>query len=51
MTRIAVINGGDSAEAEVSRSSARGVIKALQETWQDVAGIELDADKIGRAHV
>ncbi len=41
--RIAVLNGGSSAEAEVSRSSARGVIKALKENYADVEGIELDA--------
>ena len=42
--RIAVINGGDSAEAEVSRSSARGVIRALEENYSEVTGIELTAD-------
>lgn len=41
---IAVLNGGDSAEAEVSRSSARGVIAALQESFSNVTSIELDAD-------
>lgn len=40
--RIAVINGGTSAEAEVSRSSARGVIAALKEHFDDVTGVELD---------
>ena len=40
--RIAVINGGDSAEAEVSRSSARGVIQALKENYEHVLSIELD---------
>lgn len=40
--RIAVLNGGSSAEAEVSRSSARGVIKALKENYDAVEGIELD---------
>ena len=42
--RIAVINGGDSAEAEVSRSSAIGVISALKENYDSVASIELDDD-------
>ena len=41
---IAVINGGDSAEAEVSRSSARGVIAALQENFSLVNSIELDVN-------
>jgi len=40
--KIAVINGGDSAEAEVSRSSARGVIAALKENFSLVNSIELD---------
>ena len=39
---IAVINGGDSAEADVSRSSARGVIAALKENFDQVTSIELD---------
>jgi D-alanine-D-alanine ligase len=42
MTRIAVINGGDSAEADVSRSSARGVIKALKQNFDVVESVELD---------
>ncbi|MBT4161222.1 MAG: D-alanine--D-alanine ligase [Gammaproteobacteria bacterium] len=42
--RIAVINGGDSAEAEVSRSSARGVITALKENFDTVVSVELDAN-------
>jgi D-alanine-D-alanine ligase len=42
--RIAVINGGESAEAEVSRSSARGVIQALRENYEHVADMELDAN-------
>lgn len=40
--RIAVINGGNSAEAEVSRSSAKGVIQALKESYAHVSSIELD---------
>jgi len=40
--RIAVINGSESAEAEVSRSSAKGVIQALRENYEHVADIELD---------
>lgn len=42
--KIAVINGGDSAEAEVSRSSARGVIAALKENFSLVNSIELDVN-------
>jgi D-alanine-D-alanine ligase len=41
-TRVAVINGGNSAEADVSRSSAKGVIAALKENYTNVIGIELD---------
>jgi D-alanine-D-alanine ligase len=40
--RIAVINGGTSAEAEVSRVSARGVIKALRENYSNVFDIPLE---------
>ena len=40
--RIAVISGGQSAEAEVSRSSARGVIAALQARYDQVKNLELD---------
>tara|TARA_B100001964_G_C14198664_1_gene584644 strand:- start:666 stop:1610 length:945 start_codon:yes stop_codon:yes gene_type:complete len=40
--RIAVVNGGQSAEADVSRSSARGVVKALRENYEQVTSIELD---------
>ena len=46
--KIAVINGGDSAEAEVSRSSARGVIAALKENFSLVSSIELDANIASR---
>ncbi len=42
--RIAVINGGNSAEADVSRSSARGVIEALQENFAEVTSVELDGN-------
>lgn len=42
--RIAVINGGNSAEADVSRSSARGVIEALKENFSTVTSVELDGD-------
>lgn len=42
--RIAVINGGNSAEADVSRSSARGVIEALQENFSSVTSVELDGN-------
>ncbi|MCB1645687.1 MAG: D-alanine--D-alanine ligase [Pseudomonadales bacterium] len=39
--KIAVLFGGDSAEAEVSRVSAQGVITALKENYADVTAIEL----------
>jgi len=42
--RIAVICGGPSAEAEVSRVSAAGVASALQENYSNVTTLELDAD-------
>ena len=38
------MNGGDSAEADVSRSSARGVIAALKENFETVVSVELDAN-------
>jgi D-alanine-D-alanine ligase len=40
--RIAVVCGGRSAEAEVSRVSARGVFEALRRTYADVRLLELD---------
>lgn len=40
--RIAVVCGGQSVEAEVSRSSAREVVSALQETFSQVDLIELN---------
>ena len=40
--RIAVLNGGSSAEADVSRSSARGVVSALAQNFSHVMSIELD---------
>ncbi len=40
--RIAVISGGPSAEAEVSRVSAGGVIAALEENYDNVENLELD---------
>ena len=43
-TKIAVINGGQSAEATVSRSSAKGVIEALRRNFDSVTSIELDSD-------
>jgi D-alanine-D-alanine ligase len=39
---IAVVCGGPSAEAEVSRSSARGVAEALRATYANVVVLELD---------
>lgn len=40
---VAVVQGGPSTEAEVSRASARGVAAALQAAGHRVARIELDA--------
>lgn len=40
---IAVVQGGPSTEAEVSRASARGVAAALQEAGHQVVRLELDA--------
>jgi len=42
--KIAVICGGQSAEAEVSRVSAKGVIAALKENYTHVAQFELSSD-------
>ena len=42
--RIAVVNGGKSAEADVSRSSARGVIEALKENFSSITSVELDSN-------
>ena len=44
MVCIAVLMGGRSAEAAVSRSSAKGVIGALRENFDQVHGVELDHD-------
>ncbi|MFO0668808.1 MAG: D-alanine--D-alanine ligase [Polyangiaceae bacterium] len=40
--RVAVIQGGPSSEAEVSRASASGVAKALTASGHDVVRLELD---------
>jgi D-alanine-D-alanine ligase len=40
---VAVVQGGPSTEAEVSRASARGVAAALQEAGHRVVRLELDA--------
>jgi D-alanine-D-alanine ligase len=40
---VAVVQGGPSTEAEVSRASARGVAKALEEAGHRVVRLELDA--------
>lgn len=40
---VAVVQGGPSTEAEVSRASARGVAAALQEAGHQVVRLELDA--------
>jgi D-alanine-D-alanine ligase len=42
--RIAVVCGGTSAEAEVSRVSGRGVADALRSTYPNVVALELDAN-------
>ena len=42
--RIAVLCGGPSAEAEVSRSSAREVVAALTTRGHTVSTVELDAE-------
>jgi D-alanine-D-alanine ligase len=42
--RVAVVAGGASSEAGVSRASAAGVLRALQEGWHDAAVLELDAE-------
>lgn len=43
MTRVAVVSGGPSAEAEVSRSGAPTVARALRNTGFQVLELELDA--------
>ena len=40
---VAVVQGGPSIEAEVSRTSAKAVAKALAEAGHAVARLELDA--------
>ncbi len=45
---VAVLAGGDSPEAGVSRSSAAGVAKALESCGHSVASIELDAELVAR---
>jgi len=40
--KIALISGGPSAEAEVSRVSARGVMEALRENYSSVTNFELE---------
>src|SRR5580700_7892962 len=40
---VAVIQGGPSTEAEVSRASAKGVAAALQEAGHQVVRLEVDA--------
>jgi len=42
--RVAVIRGGPSAEAEVSRTSARGVVAALERQGHVAHSLELDAE-------
>ncbi|MFZ5890322.1 MAG: D-alanine--D-alanine ligase family protein [Myxococcota bacterium] len=45
---VAVIAGGPSAEAEVSRTSARGVVAALQKAGHSVTLLELNAEIAAR---
>lgn len=45
---IAVISGGQSAEAEVSRVSARGVVDALKANYANVHNLELGPDLAAR---
>jgi len=45
--KIAVLMGGPSAEAEVSRASAREVAQALAQAGHDATRVELDADCAG----
>jgi len=40
--RVAVVEGGPSSEAEVSRASARNVVRALEQASHDVTRLELD---------
>ena len=44
--RIAVLAGGNSAEAEVSRSSAGGIAQALRTSSHEVAVIEIDRELV-----
>ena len=48
--RIAVISGGSSAEASVSRVSAKGVIEALSINYPHVLNMELDVHLAGKLH-
>jgi len=41
---IAIVSGGKSAEAEVSRVSARGVLEALKENYRSVTNLDLGPD-------
>lgn len=45
---VAVVAGGPSAEAEVSRASARGVVAALERAGHRVVLVELDGDIAAR---
>jgi len=42
--KIAVVCGGESAEAEVSRVSAKGVVAALKDNYRHVAQFELNGE-------
>jgi len=48
--RIAVISGGSSAEASVSRVSAKGVIEALSVNYHHVLNMELDIHLSSKLH-
>lgn len=45
--RVAVLAGGNSAEASVSRSSATGVARALESRGHDVTVVEVDGALVG----
>ena len=44
--RIAILSGGDSMEAKVSRNSGKAIETALSKTYQEVKQIELDKNVV-----
>ena len=46
--RIAILSGGDSSEAEVSRNSGRAIEKALSQRYSQIKQIELDKEIISQ---